>query len=121
MSITGNFQVIVGALSDGFSEKSLREMLRPRLNVHLDTISVTGSLRNQVFDLVSWAERRGLLQELVRAAYRFNPRYPALAEVYARMGMSPEVVVNPRLPADFAAGAPRVAATRPPPLTAASP
>jgi hypothetical protein len=85
------FEEIWKALYTGYSRKSLEQMLKFRLNIDLDTIVAEGPVRDMVFDLLSQSEREGWTTDLIREAYRYNPRNPDLLRVYEKYGLAPAV------------------------------
>ncbi len=82
------------ALYDGFSERSIEQMLRHRLDKSLSDLVPPGTMRDMVSDLLLRAEREGWTLDLIREAYLYNPRNPSLFDVYQKYGSPPEVVVQ---------------------------
>ncbi|MCI0748883.1 MAG: serine protease [Verrucomicrobia subdivision 3 bacterium] len=76
------------ALCTGYAKNSLRQMLRCRLNIDLDDIVGDGPMKDMTFNLLDAAEREGWEVDLVREAYRYNPRNPDLMRVYQKYGFS---------------------------------
>jgi tetratricopeptide (TPR) repeat protein len=67
------------ALSHAFPERPvLAQMVRYGLDVALSDITEAGSLNIAVYELIEWADRRGRLDELIRAALDANPTNPEL-------------------------------------------
>jgi WD40 repeat protein len=83
---------IFDALLDAFPRRSdLAEMLLLGLDWRLDDISGGGGLRNDVLQLVGWAEARGETGDLVQAALDARPRNDKLRAVGAQLGLSPNL------------------------------
>jgi pSer/pThr/pTyr-binding forkhead associated (FHA) protein/class 3 adenylate cyclase len=80
------FEELHQALISAFDQSSLTIMVRVHLGQKLARIVAGGTFNDAVFQLVEWAERQGQVAELVRAAYRANPRNEALAQFIARYG-----------------------------------
>jgi hypothetical protein len=67
------------ALVSAFSARSeLERMVRFNLNERLAEIARDGTLSEIVFALIEWAEAKGRTEDLIRAAYKENPRNPTL-------------------------------------------
>lgn len=76
-------KTVIEPLSQAFTYDKLSQLLRTTLNVDLATIVSTDlPFRDQVAELVDWAERHGRLEKLLRAASRERPYSAALAEAY---------------------------------------
>lgn len=88
------FNEVWTALYTGYSKNSLRQMLKTRLDTELDDIVGDGPMKDMAFDLLSSAEREGWEVDLVREAYRFNPRNRDLLSVYQKYGLAPEASVQ---------------------------
>ncbi len=72
-----------------FDRAQLTEFLRVRMDEDLDAVAGDGPRNDVVFRLITWAERVGRTEELVRAAVEAAPRSQALrdfAAAYARQG-----------------------------------
>ena len=69
----------MASLLDAYDEGSLRQMVRIRLDEHLDLIAGGGNLAQVVFNLIAWAERTGRVAELIAKAQAFNPGNVRLA------------------------------------------
>ena len=85
------FEDVWKALYTGYTKKSLEQMLRTRLAIDLDDIVGDGPMKDMAFDLLGTAEREGWGIDLIREAYRYNPRNGELLKVYQKYGLSPEV------------------------------
>lgn len=85
MAIPGDvFRAIQNALLSAYPTRaSLREMVRIGISELLDAIADGKNQTELVFDLVSWAEARGRLKELIDAAVRDNPKNPELVALVA--------------------------------------
>lgn len=80
------------ALFSAFPRRiELEQFVRIHLNESLDAIAAEDSLSATVFRLIQWAEARGRLSELVRAARTANPNNPELARFVALIGESTDV------------------------------
>jgi V8-like Glu-specific endopeptidase len=82
------YEEVWKVLYTGYSKKSLEQMLRFRLDIDLDSIVAGGPMRDIVFDLLSQAEREGWTTDLIREAYRYNPRNPDLLKIYEKYGLA---------------------------------
>ena len=69
------------------SESELAQVVRFGLDESLAAIAGSGNLRDMVFGLIEWAISHGELDRLLLAAYRLNPRNPALYRVAAQLGL----------------------------------
>ncbi len=85
------FTEFAQALAEGFDSFELASLLRTEMSVRLDRIVGGGPFDQVIFNLVSWAERRGLEVELIRAAYRVNPGNDQVRQVYQKYGLAPEL------------------------------
>ena len=73
------FHDVVEALVDAYpSEAELVMMVRYKLNQRLAAIAMGDNLRVVIFNLITWAERHGRADELVRGAIKQTPGNPAL-------------------------------------------
>lgn len=81
----GRFESLVDALLAAFpTPNSLARLVRFRLDQNLSAIA-TGTLQDQVFALVQWAEANGRVRDLVEGARGENPGNPKLAAVAATL------------------------------------
>lgn len=81
----GRFEALVDALLAAFpTPNSLARLVRFRLDQNLSAIA-TGTLQDQVFALVQWAEAKGRVRDLVEGARGENPGNPKLAAVAATL------------------------------------
>ena len=72
------------ALLDAFPARDdLRMMVRIELDETLEAIADGSNQRVVIFNLVSWAERTGRIDDLVQGAYRQNQGNPALRQLMA--------------------------------------
>ena len=72
------------ALLDAFPARDdLRMVVRIELDERLEAIADGANQRVVIFNLVSWAERTGRIDDLVQGAYRQNMGNPALRKLYA--------------------------------------
>lgn len=79
--LTGQqFSQFQKALLEAYDLNSLKQMVRVQLEVNLDEIASSGSLRSVVFDLISWAQRQGALDALLDGALAGAPNNPVLRE-----------------------------------------
>jgi hypothetical protein len=70
---------LIDALLSGYtSDEQLAELLDLHLDVKLAEIAQDGTLREQVFLVVTWAESHGRTKELALQAQKFRPRNGAL-------------------------------------------
>ncbi len=79
------------AIVDGYNKASLKQMLSFRLEKDLEDIVADGPLKNVVFDLLNIADQEGWDGELVREAYRYNPKNEAMLRVYENYGIAPKI------------------------------
>ncbi len=82
------------ALLGAFDQDELEELVRMGLNESLRAIVAPAPTKHMVFKLIEWAERKGLLADLARAAYLEQPRDAKLQRVYEKFGMAPAVAVQ---------------------------
>jgi formylglycine-generating enzyme required for sulfatase activity len=76
---------LVDALIHAYpSEAELERMVRIRLNVKLAAVAAGGNLRVLIFNLITWAERNGRVDELVAGAVNHTPGNPMLQEYVRR-------------------------------------
>ena len=77
-----NNKEIENALLDAFpSYSSLERMVKHQLNENLEAITGRGTLQDEVFNLVIWAQAQGRLWELVNGAQTENPGNPKLKKL----------------------------------------
>ena len=83
MKLTGKqVQEIREALLDAYgSVDALRIMVRIELDETLEAIAGGENLRVLVFNLITWAERTGRVDDLIQGATRHNPGNPALQQL----------------------------------------
>ena len=63
------------------SRSALERMVYLELDARLEEItSSSEDLRTTIFQLVMWAEERGMTAELIRAAQQWNPQNPAISK-----------------------------------------
>ena len=61
------------AILSGYKESTLRQMIRIELDENLDEIAGGNNFSDIVFELITWAEKEGLVQKLISAAHRDKP------------------------------------------------
>lgn len=84
MTLTGpQVQQICDALRSAFTPASLRTMVRVGMNETLEEITAQADMRTMVFELVTWAERYGRVDDLLIAAYQQNSSSPPLRQLVA--------------------------------------
>lgn len=88
------FEEYWNALNDAYSKDSLSRMLRLRLDRRLDHLVGGGPLPDMTFELLSCAEREGWHVDLIQAAHQFNPKNAALAQVYDKYGLAPNLSIQ---------------------------
>src|SRR5690242_16770854 len=88
------FEEVWKALYTGYFRSRFERMLRFRLDIDLDSVVGPGSMEDIVFDLLSQAEREGWTTDLMREAYRFNPRNTNLLKIYEKYGLAPRSSVQ---------------------------
>ena len=83
MQLTGQqVQQIRDALLAAYSSKaSLKMLVRVRMDENLEEVADGEDLRVLVFNLVSWSERTGRVDELIQGAYHETPRNEALQQL----------------------------------------
>jgi hypothetical protein len=74
------------ALRAAFKASSLERMLWMKLNVRLDEITAPGNFQDVVADVVRWAETKGRVGDLLRAALAATPDSPQLRRVHDQYG-----------------------------------
>ncbi|MCB0083534.1 MAG: hypothetical protein KDE47_21480, partial [Caldilineaceae bacterium] len=74
MKLTGpQIEALEAALMDAFrSRGGLARMVRIHLERNLNEITEGSDLSEVTFSLIDWAERTGLIGELIEGAYRAN-------------------------------------------------
>jgi hypothetical protein len=82
------------ALVNAFTADELDELVLVQLSENLANITSPGRLNKQALDLVMWAERRGIVADLVRAAYAQRPKNTTWQELHASYGAAPAVSVQ---------------------------
>ncbi len=75
-------------LLEAFDRNGLETMLRYRLNVQLDGISLSRDLRYTAENVIDWAEKRGELGRLLTAALVSNPGNRSLLEFASELGIT---------------------------------
>src|SRR5262249_11308647 len=81
------------ALLDAFDVESLKRMLRFRLGLKLQDLSLARNFTQVVFDVLDRAEQCGWTYQFVMAAYKVEPRNPklhAFCEAEAQFALSPQ-------------------------------
>lgn len=82
MQLTGaHIAQIRDALLAAFNKHTLAEMVRVELDVVLSHVADGENLRIVAFNLVSWAEQQGRIEELIQAACRANGGNPQLQQL----------------------------------------
>jgi hypothetical protein len=79
------------ALVAAYNPKSLKMMLRFRLDKDLEDLVGEGAFSNMVFELLTLAEEEGWENDLVREAQRFNPGNADLTKIYEKYGFAPKI------------------------------
>jgi hypothetical protein len=79
------------ALLDAFDPPGFDEMLMFRLNRRRETLSLSGSFPEVVYQVLAAAQREGWITELIQAAYSARPDNAALGAVAAELGLGPQV------------------------------
>ncbi len=84
--LSGNqIDELVNALIDAYSsEADLAMMVRIELNENLAAVAAGSNLHVLIFNLITWAERSGRVNELVDGAVRRTPGNPMLQEYVQR-------------------------------------
>lgn len=83
-------QSLMFALTSAFTRESLAQMLYFRMDLNLDSISLTDTFSSTVEYLVRYAETHGLLVHLVTAARESNPGNIYLANFARKFGLMPD-------------------------------
>ena len=79
------------ALLGAYNPKSLKMMLKFRLDRDLDDLVGEDSMTNMVFELLTLAEEEGWENDLVREAQRHNPGNVELTKIYEKYGFAPKI------------------------------
>ena len=79
------FTQIRDALLDAFDKHALREMMRVEMQETLEHVADGENLRVVVFNLITWAERQGRIEDLIVGAHRANQSNPKLRELLAAL------------------------------------
>ncbi|MBD2319469.1 trypsin-like peptidase domain-containing protein [Phormidium tenue] len=101
MELSGDqFKKLRIALQSAYPKKAKLEiLLREEMNVRLDDVVGGSNLTETVAELVSWAESKGKIPDLVSAAIKGNSGNPSLLNFVASFGMIPvESKSNPVIP-----------------------
>ncbi|MFN8470274.1 MAG: SUMF1/EgtB/PvdO family nonheme iron enzyme [Caldilineaceae bacterium] len=69
------------ALLSAFNNDGLRQLVGLELGSDLELFAKDGDRRQNVYDLIEWAERTGRTVDLIRGAYVQNPTNPLLAQL----------------------------------------
>lgn len=81
------FEQMHAALLSAFTHAELRQLLRTELNARLDDITLNAQgLSDVVSAVISWAERRGRIAELLDHAVAARPGRPELGRVRDELG-----------------------------------
>ena len=81
------FKEVQAALLDAFEDYSdLKIMVRVSLNERLEDITPPAKLPVVISNLVTWAEQRGQIEELVQGAWVENPHNPKLSRLRGKLG-----------------------------------
>src|SRR5437763_16572805 len=92
-------QRLHAALLSAFPQPGdLAQMVSFQLNESLNTISLAPALSDIVFDLIRWAEARGMVERLVIAARSRNPGNEDLRIVAEQLGLRITVYQGSELP-----------------------
>lgn len=104
MKLTGlRVQQICDALSDAYPTRdALRMLLRLELDENLEEVAGGENQSVAVFNLVTWAERSGRIDELIAAARRRMPGNEALQQLGAAWGTQAAVGAAGRLTSPLA-------------------
>src|SRR6476619_733909 len=93
-------ELLRDALCAAFDQNSFDEMLRFRLDKVRSQVAGPGAFSSVVFRVIDTAVREGWLPELITAAWRYNPRNPALRQFctdHPELAFAEELVqVQPR-------------------------
>jgi Effector-associated domain 1/Trypsin-like peptidase domain len=81
------------ALLAAYNPKSLKMMLKFRMDRDLDDLVGEDSMTNMVFELLTLAEEEGWENDLVREAQRYNPGNAELGKIYEKYGFAPKINV----------------------------
>jgi hypothetical protein len=69
------------AMLSGFNDPELEQFVRIKLNENLHELVEGGPRSKVVFDLITWAERKGRVIELIRAVQEALPKRPEIQNV----------------------------------------
>lgn len=85
----GDFKVLQDAVMAAYpDEPKLRRMIRQYMQQNLAAIAGGSDLSETVFNLLVWAESRGKIEALIRAALEDNPESEEMVDVAARLGVN---------------------------------
>ena len=109
MKLTGQkVQQICDALIDAYPTRDLlRMMVRVELDENLEEIAGGENQNVVVFNLVSWAERDGRIDELITRAHRRTPGNEALKQLAAEQQAQAPPSADPRIVSPLAGPAER--------------
>ncbi len=74
---------ICDALVEAFTKDTLRRLVRIELDRTLEAIADGENLSVVVFNLVTWAEKQGRIEDLIQAAHRQNGGHPQIRQLFA--------------------------------------
>lgn len=87
---------LIRGLTNAFPTRaSLALMLKFRLELNLDSISLTDKFSEAVYNLITYAERRDILPQLLAAARDANPAEPTLERLARHFGLTAEATGDP--------------------------
>lgn len=86
--------LIVDAILDAFNLQELTYEMRVRMDVVIANVVAPGPFRFVVFELVTWGEGQGRLEELVRVVADARPAKPKMQDLRRRVGLSTAVAVR---------------------------
>lgn len=87
MAVDGKIvQEFQDALLSAFSAAELTRLVRIELGENIEEIAIGANQTQVVFELITWADRRGRLADLVAAAQRSNPDNAALQRFMEQHG-----------------------------------
>jgi hypothetical protein len=82
-------KAICDAFEQAFDRDDLKLLVAEKMDVRLDKLTGPNTRWDvAVFEVVTWAEKRGRTTELIRAGYESNPTHPAMLAVYQTYGLT---------------------------------
>jgi tetratricopeptide (TPR) repeat protein len=96
MLTASQFKELLEALLNAFPSKTDLELVMLDLGANLDVIARHGSFRDTAFEVITWADRHGRINELIDAAVNLSPGNAALLSLADRFRQPKDFSVRNR-------------------------